>query len=146
MTEVNDPGAPGNPLGHNFFLLSTVLGKQGVCSLSNTNLHILHLFCFIKYHSFIRCRIEFSIGCDVTQEFKKAVNEAEEWHPLIDKRGRSITGEWTKVSFVPNKSATTLLLGHAGDQGMGKAVDSGSCLTSRTCCVIHQQGRNKLLS
>lgn len=30
-------------------------------------------------------RIEFAISCDVTPEFKKAVNEAEEWHPLFDK-------------------------------------------------------------
>jgi hypothetical protein len=51
-------------------------------------------------------RIEFAIGCDVTQEFKKAVNEAKEWHPLLDKKG-CITGEWAEVCFVPNKSATT---------------------------------------
>jgi Transposase DDE domain group 1 len=51
-------------------------------------------------------RIEFAISCDVTPEFKKAVNEAEEWHPLLDKKGRT-TGEWAEVCFVPNKSAVT---------------------------------------
>ena len=51
-------------------------------------------------------RIEFAISCDVTPEFKKAVNEAEEWRPLFDKKGY-ITGEWAEVCFVPNKSATT---------------------------------------
>jgi len=51
-------------------------------------------------------RIEFTIGCDVTPEFRKAVYEAQEWHPLFDKKGR-ITGEWAEVCFVPNKSATT---------------------------------------
>ena len=50
-------------------------------------------------------RIEFAIGCDVTPEFKKAVREAEEWRPLLDKKGR-IRGEWAEVCFVPNKSAT----------------------------------------
>jgi hypothetical protein len=50
-------------------------------------------------------RIEFAIGCDVTPEFKKAVRETDEWHPLFDKKGR-ITGQWAEVCFVPNKSAT----------------------------------------
>ena len=51
-------------------------------------------------------RIEFAIGADVTPEFKKAVREANEWHPLFDKKGH-ISGEWAEVCFVPNKSATT---------------------------------------
>ncbi len=51
-------------------------------------------------------RIEFAIGCDVTPEFKKAVHEAKEWHPLTDTKG-SISGEYAEVCFVPNKSATT---------------------------------------
>jgi hypothetical protein len=50
-------------------------------------------------------RIEFTISCDVTPEFKKAVHEVEEWHPLFDKKGH-ITGEYAEVCFVPNKSAT----------------------------------------
>ncbi len=50
-------------------------------------------------------RIEFAIGADVTPEFKKAVREAEEWHPLFDRKGR-IAGQWAEVCFVPNKSAT----------------------------------------
>jgi len=50
-------------------------------------------------------RIEFAIGADVTPEFKTAVREAEEWHPLFDRKGR-IAGEWAEVCFVPNKSAT----------------------------------------
>ena len=51
-------------------------------------------------------RIEFAIGADVTPEFKKAVREAEEWHPIHDKKGR-ITGEWAEVCFVPNAECTT---------------------------------------
>ncbi|RPJ12141.1 MAG: IS1380 family transposase [Deltaproteobacteria bacterium] len=51
-------------------------------------------------------RIEFAIGCDVTPAFKKAVREAEAWHPLFDQKGHS-SGEWAEVCFVPNKSATT---------------------------------------
>lgn len=51
-------------------------------------------------------RIEFTISCDVTSEFKKAVHEAEGWHPLFDKKGH-ITGEYAEVCFVPNKSATS---------------------------------------
>ena len=51
-------------------------------------------------------RIEFAIGCDVTPEFKKAVHETKEWHPLFDKNG-CISGEYAEVCFVPNKSATT---------------------------------------
>ena len=50
-------------------------------------------------------RIEFAIGADVTPEFKKAVYETEEWHSLLDKKGR-IRGEWAEVCFIPNKSAT----------------------------------------
>ena len=51
-------------------------------------------------------RIEFTISCDVTPEFKKAVNEADTWYPLFDKKGH-ITGEYAEVCFVPNKTATT---------------------------------------
>lgn len=50
--------------------------------------------------------IEFAISCDVTPEFKKAVSEADEWHPLKDAQG-CITGEYAEVCFVPNRSATT---------------------------------------
>jgi hypothetical protein len=51
-------------------------------------------------------RIEFAIGADVTPEFKKAVREADEWHPVHDNKGR-ITGEWAEVCFVPNAECTT---------------------------------------
>ncbi len=53
-------------------------------------------------------RIEFAIGCDVTQEFKKAVKEVGEgaWRPFY----REVNGElretgrqWAEVCFVPNK-------------------------------------------
>ena len=53
-------------------------------------------------------RIEFAIGCDVTQDFRKAVAEIpeEEWHMLY----RKVKGEmketgrqWAEVCFVPNK-------------------------------------------
>ncbi len=50
-------------------------------------------------------RIEFAIGADVSPEFKKAVQETEEWHPLFDKK-EHVCGEWAEVCFVPNKSAT----------------------------------------
>ena len=53
-------------------------------------------------------RIEFAIGCDVTQEFRKAVAEGteEDWHRLYRKAGGEIqaTGrQWAEVCFVPNK-------------------------------------------
>jgi len=53
-------------------------------------------------------RIEFAIGCDVTQEFRKAVAEVteEDWHRLYRKAGGEIqaTGrQWAEVCFVPNK-------------------------------------------
>jgi hypothetical protein len=51
-------------------------------------------------------RIEFTIGCNVTPEFRKAAREAQEWHPFFDKQGR-VRGEWAEICFVPNKSATT---------------------------------------
>jgi len=51
-------------------------------------------------------KIEFAIGADVTKEFKKAVREADEWHPLHDKKGR-ITGQWAEVCFVPHAECHT---------------------------------------
>jgi len=52
-------------------------------------------------------RIEFAIGSDVTQEFKKAVAELEEtdWHPLykiINGKREKTGAEWAEVCFVPN--------------------------------------------
>ena len=50
-------------------------------------------------------RIEFTIGCDVTKEFKKAVAEVEEWKPVMkERKGKLVeTGmEWAEVCFVPN--------------------------------------------
>ena len=52
-------------------------------------------------------RIEFAIGCDVTDEFKKAVREVEEeqWQPIYkDIGGMKIktAKEWAEVYFVPN--------------------------------------------
>jgi hypothetical protein len=52
-------------------------------------------------------RIEFAIGCDVTPEFKRAVEEVveSEWKPLMkQQKGREVeTGkEWAEVCFVPN--------------------------------------------
>jgi len=53
-------------------------------------------------------RIEFTVGCDVTPEFKKAVLEVadEDWTVLM-KRGRSgelreTRRQWAEVCFVPN--------------------------------------------
>ncbi len=51
-------------------------------------------------------RIEFAIGADVTPEFKKAVREADEWHPIHDKKGH-ITGQWAEVCYVPNAECHT---------------------------------------
>ncbi len=52
-------------------------------------------------------RIEFAIGCDVTDEFKAAVLEVEEeeWHPIYKKVGKiklKTAQEWADVGFVPN--------------------------------------------
>ncbi len=55
-------------------------------------------------------RIEFAIGCDVTEEFKRAVAGVEEleWSPLKKMvQGREVeTGtQWAEVCFVPNAIA-----------------------------------------
>ena len=52
-------------------------------------------------------RIEFAIGCDVTEEFKRAVTVVEEsdWAPITKMvKGREVdTGtQWAEVCFVPN--------------------------------------------
>jgi len=52
-------------------------------------------------------KIEFAVGCDVTEEFKKAVLEVEEseWHPIYKKVGEieiKTKQEWAEVCFVPN--------------------------------------------
>ena len=55
--------------------------------------------------------IEFAVGCDVTQEFRRAVGQIEEkeWHPIFEQfDGRRLaTGrEWAKVPlFVPTNTA-----------------------------------------
>ena len=51
--------------------------------------------------------IEFTIGVDVTGEFKRAVAEVEEgeWHPLerkVDGQRMKTEQEWAEVCFVPN--------------------------------------------
>ena len=51
--------------------------------------------------------IEFAVGVDVTEEFKRAVAgvEAEEWHPLervVDGARFKTDQEWAEVCFVPN--------------------------------------------
>jgi hypothetical protein len=55
-------------------------------------------------------RIEFAIGCDVTNSFKQAVDQVSEtdWHPVYKEvGGRKIdTGiQWAEVCFVSNKVA-----------------------------------------
>jgi len=53
-------------------------------------------------------RIEFTVGCDVTAEFKKAVLEIEdkEWTVLMKREGsdelRETGRQWAEVCFVPN--------------------------------------------
>jgi hypothetical protein len=57
-------------------------------------------------------RIEFSISCDVTTEFKRAVAEvkAGDWKPLMrvrDGKAERTDREWAEVCFAPNKMATS---------------------------------------
>ncbi|GEM_PF-1449342 len=52
-------------------------------------------------------RIEFAIGSDVTNEFKKAVAEVEEsdWHPIhraVNGKKEKTGAEWAEVCFVPS--------------------------------------------
>lgn len=52
-------------------------------------------------------RIEFAVGCDITQEFRKAVQEVpdSEWKPIYRylKGEKKETGkQWAEVCFVPN--------------------------------------------
>jgi hypothetical protein len=46
--------------------------------------------------------IPFAVGVDVTEAFKHAVAEVEEWHPLPHSDGRESRQEWAEVCFVPN--------------------------------------------
>jgi hypothetical protein len=53
-------------------------------------------------------KIEFAIGCDVTQEFRKAVAEVseEQWTPLyreVNGKLQETGRQWAEVCFVPNK-------------------------------------------
>ena len=53
-------------------------------------------------------RIEFAIGCDVTQEFRKAVAEVPEkdWTPFyreVNGKLQETQRQWAEVCFVPNK-------------------------------------------
>lgn len=57
-------------------------------------------------------RIEFAISCDVTQEFRRAVESVDEddWHPLykeVDGKQVATKREWAEVCFVPNAIAST---------------------------------------
>lgn len=47
-------------------------------------------------------RIPFAVGADVTEAFKHAVAEVEQWHPLPHSDGRESRQEWAEVCFVPN--------------------------------------------
>jgi hypothetical protein len=46
--------------------------------------------------------IPFAVGVDVTEAFKHAVAEVENWHPLPHSDGRESKQEWSEVCFVPN--------------------------------------------
>lgn len=46
--------------------------------------------------------IAFAVGVDVTEAFKHAVAEVEQWHPLPHSDGRESKQEWAEVCFVPN--------------------------------------------
>ena len=52
-------------------------------------------------------RIEFAIGCDVTEEFKEAalLVEDDQWHPIYKRKKKKkikTKQEWADVGFVPN--------------------------------------------
>lgn len=69
--------------------------------------HDLLAYCD-KEHNKRFGKIEFAIGCDVTQEFRRAVSEVseEDWRPLFRKVKDELvtTGrQWAEVCFVPNK-------------------------------------------
>lgn len=56
-------------------------------------------------------RIEFAIGNDVTDEFKKAVAEVEasDWHPIyktVNGKKEKTGTEWAEVCFIPNAVVT----------------------------------------
>ena len=51
-------------------------------------------------------RIEFAIGCKVSDSFKTAVSQAKDWYPVYKTIGskKIKTGtEWAEICFVPNK-------------------------------------------
>lgn len=56
-------------------------------------------------------RIEFAVSCDVTQEFRRAVDDVDkdEWYPLykkVDGKQVKTHREWAEVCFVPNAIAS----------------------------------------
>jgi len=64
----------------------------------------------LRYCETRKKRIEFSVGCDVTPEFKRAVYEAEEadWTPLMKEvKGVMVPTDtqWAEVCFVPDAIA-----------------------------------------
>lgn len=68
--------------------------------------HVLLRWCDLKENKRFG-RIEFVVSCDVTREFKAAVEEVDEadWHPVYKEvNGVQVrTGrEWAEVCFVPN--------------------------------------------
>ncbi len=57
-------------------------------------------------------RIEFAISCDVSPEFKRAVEDVDkdDWHPVykeVDGRQAQTKREWAEVCFVPNAIASS---------------------------------------
>jgi len=55
-------------------------------------------------------RMEFAVGCPVTKEFKRAVDEVceDDWHPMyVEKDGKTMISrrQWAEVCFVPNELA-----------------------------------------
>jgi hypothetical protein len=57
-------------------------------------------------------RIQFAVGCPVSQEFRRAVSEVceSDWHPVLaEKDGKQVPTrrQWAEVCFVPNELART---------------------------------------
>lgn len=72
-------------------------------------LHDLMRYCEMAENSRFG-RIEFAISCDVTREFKAAVEDVaeEDWHPVykeVDGVRVKTNREWAEVCFVPNAIA-----------------------------------------
>ena len=84
-------------------LASLPAGVEDVCLRTDTAGYEVELLRYCAEGKDSRFgTIPFVVGVDVTEAFKEAVGEVEQWHPLPHSDGRESKQEWAEVCFVPN--------------------------------------------